>query len=167
MTGGASREGAGVDARDAGADSIGVPFDFAGGARDLHEALRQIQEELTGGDTPLDFGRQGATELLRTNTRLTKEIGIRAIRIARLRGLETVSKIHIDAAAKEIIRTESDTRRTSALAFGGAFLGAGIQELITFWFTPASPKARVLVMMVCLVLGAGLLVYGLDLRRKN
>ncbi|WP_405112880.1 hypothetical protein OG559_04870 [Micromonospora sp. NBC_01405] len=167
MTETTRRDGTGTDGWSTGDDSVGAPFDFAGGTRDLHEALRQIQEELTGGDTPLDFGRQGAAELLKTNTRLIREIGIRAIRIARLRGLETVSKIHIDVATKELIRTDGDTRRTSALAFGGAFLGAGIQELITFCFTPASPKGRVLVMMTCLVVGAGLLVYGLDLRRKN
>jgi len=138
------------------------------GVAGLHDALTHVTDELARGESPLDFTQQGAAALIKSNTRITKDLALEAIRLARSERLDSVSKAHVERATAGLLRPKSSSRSLVALSFGGVITGAGLQEFINFSFADAiTPKFRIIAMVICLVLGSGLMVYGVTPNRNR
>lgn len=128
----------------------------------LAAAMSALDTALGRRDLPKEFSDDGLATLLQRQTEYLEDLGIEAIRLARLAKADVVSASHVEDADQNL---RPPQRRVALMeAGGGVFAGAGVGQSLAVMMADKPTDLAIAAAIVLSVVGFVLLAFGLARR---
>lgn len=128
----------------------------------LAGAMGALDAALRKRELPKGFSDAGLATLLQRQSEYVEDLGLEAIRLARIAKVDVVSASHVDDADQNL---RPPQRRLALMeAFGGVFAGGGVGQALTVMMADKPSDLAIAAAIALSVIGFALLAFGLARR---